>query len=623
MSAQASALAAYLGALRLEPKLPFPEWATKHARTADGIPFKFRPYQVVPAHDMFNTEVASIALRQYSGAGKTYLFSLGYCYGIAQLRLKFGKMFPAEYLSTDWLREKVMPILRETPAMGSIPMVTDNALLKIWENGGEIKGVGSNSGGRIRTLEIDVADADEIDAIEQTAVDEGDKLAIFLRRTRGRRRQHHWLSSYPSIVGDSKIDAQIEKSDGCQWLYECPKCGKAQEFDTAHVVYPAGNPREAVAECPSCGGTFSDIERRESCEETGHWSNRDGERVTPGDLPSDKYGRRRGLHLNCMAHVGAHADKFANYLHEIAAGVEGWKAAERPEKARREFENTMRARSFEPSYAETASPADLEESLTEPPEMLPADVTAIYLGMDLNKEFIAVSVIAWGKSTLYPLAYEEIRGNWERPSTWQALGKIMKRKWKHPLGVDLGIRRACWDSGYQPDQVYLRARPFGRRVICVKGSSARAAPPIATVQKKVSERIRFMLVGPNELKAMLYDWLSPDVTTRTKVKFANYIDADGMPMFSDLYFAGLTCEDRTEEKHGGRMIPIFTHDKKVRNEPLDTFAYAIAAAKADRHDHAKQMLALELHAEETKGKSSPVRKDRGTFGKSVGGGSWL
>ena len=619
MSAAAQALAAYLGALKLEPKLPFHLWAEANIKNPDGSPFRFRPYQRVPAADMFNARVGSVVLRQYSGAGKTFLFSVGYAYAVTQLKLSIGKMFPAENLSKDWLRKKLMPILRETI---SERMVVDNLLYKEFENGSIIQGVGANSGGVIRTLEVDIADADEIDAIEQTLTDEGDKLATFLRRTRGRKRQHHWLSSYPSIKGHSKVDARYDVSDGCRWFFECPLCGSPQYFDTPNVVYPAGRPEKAQMQCPGCSGVFDDADRRASSLETGHWVNRDGETVEPGDLPAEKYGRRRGLHLNCTAHVGDHADKFGGYLHEIAAGIESWKSADNPEKARREFDNTMRAKSFESKFADATDAGALEAGRVHVEEgaPLPEDVVAIYCGMDLNKNFIAVQVCGWGDGKIYPLLYEEYKGSWDRPSTWQPLRQLMRRTWTHPNGQQLRIRRACWDSRFNPDTVYAYARPFGPRVICVKGSPTKGAPPIAKVQPDKKLGVRTMTVGSAELKALIYDWISDGIETRTQVIFSDAKDADGFDYFDGAYFAGLTSEERSEEPHGGRMVAVFYHDRRVRNEPLDTMAYSLAASKADRFDYARFKADLDAQAGQKEPKTAAPKRSN-YLGQ--GRGSWL
>ena len=288
-----------------------------------------------------------------------------------------------------------MPILKETPVVASLPMVKDNVLFKAWENGAEITGVGANSAGRIRTLEVDVADADEIDAITSEIRDEGDKLQMFLRRTRGRKRQHHWLASYPSIVGGSKIDEAIDQSDGCAWFYECPKCNEPQSFHPKDIVWTSGKAHKAQVECPECSKTFSDKERKESVLETGHFRDRDDQIIVAGELPSEQYGGRRGYHINCMAHVGEHADKFANYLHEIAASAEQADNSENPKKARRVLINTLWAESYEEEYEEKADPEGLmaDRDDYDPAGLLPEEITRIWGGADVNGKFIAVFIM--------------------------------------------------------------------------------------------------------------------------------------------------------------------------------------------------------------------------------------
>ena len=71
-----------------------------------------------------------------------------------------------------------------------------------------------------------------------------------------------------------------------------------------------------------------------------------------GDVPGERFDQRRGVHVNCTAHVGEFGAKYANYLHEIASRVEAYKAADNPEKARQSFECAFRALSYKPKFSE-------------------------------------------------------------------------------------------------------------------------------------------------------------------------------------------------------------------------------------------------------------------------------
>ena len=597
---------AWTSALRASPRLPFEEWAQTHIRNGDGTPFYFRPYQVAPAADLFNPKIASVALRAYSGAGKTYLFSVAYAFAIEQLKLKIGKMFPAENLSADWFFKKLMPILKETPVIASLPMVKDNVLFKAWENGAEITGVGANSAGRIRTLEVDVADADEIDAITSEIRDEGDKLQMFLRRTRGRKRQHHWLASYPSIVGGSKIDAAIDQS-------------VAQSFHPKDIVWTSGKAQEAQVECPECAKTFTDKERKESVLETGHFKDRDNKIIVAGELPSEQYGGRRGYHINCMAHVGEHADKFANYLHEIAAASEQADNSENPKKARRVLINTLWAESYEEEYEEKADPEGLlaDRLDYDPAGLLPEEITRIWAGADVNGKFIAVFVMGSGPSGFWALNYTEIQGRWDSPQTWKALDQIRKRKWKHPNGVSLGIRRFFIDSRFQKNMVQGWTRARQPQVLAVMGSPALGSPALGNKRKDASTGANVMTLGVDELKDQVYDMIDKDTDTPFQINFTDAIE-DGVEMFGGEFFEGLLAEDRdTKRARDGRVVTHFVHTQGApRNEPLDCACYAVAAFKSDKRTEEAALKSLEslANGEQDPEQPSRVRQYKPTRG---------
>jgi phage terminase large subunit GpA-like protein len=618
---------AWSSALRATPRLPFEEWAQTHIRNGDGTPFYFRPYQVAPAADLFNPKIASVALRAYSGAGKTYLFSVAYAYAIEQLKLKIGKMFPAENLSADWFFKKLMPILKETPVVASLPMIKDNVLFKAWENGAEITGVGANSAGRIRTLEVDVADADEIDAITSEIRDEGDKLQMFLRRTRGRKRQHHWLASYPSIIGGSKIDAAIDQSDGCAWFYDCPKCNESQSFHPKDIVWKQDKAHEAQVECPECAKTFTDKQRKESVLETGHFRDRDNQIIVPGELPSEQYGGRRGYHINCMAHVGEHADKFVSYLHEVAASAEQADRSENPKKARRVLINTLWAESYEEEYEEKADPEGLmaDRDDYDPAGLLPEEITRIWAGADVNGKFIAVFVMGSGPSGFYGLNYTEIQGRWDSPQTWKALDQIRRRKWKHPNGASLGIRRLFIDSRFQKNTVQSWTKPRQPQVLAVMGSSALGAPALGSKRKDASTGANVMTLGVDELKDQVYDIIDKDTDTPFSAFFTDAVE-DGVEMFGGEFFDGLLAEERdTKRARDGRVVTTFVHTEGApRNEPLDCFAYALAAFKSDKRteEAAKKALDGLANGQVDPEQPRPVRQYQPTRGIGRQGG-WL
>ena len=231
----------------------------------DGSAFRFFPYQRQPAFDLFDERLDTVVYRWYSGAGKTFVKGGGILYGAHQLGLHMAVMYPNELDSKEYLRDKWMPLHDATPCMDALGFVKDLALFKSWPNGARLAGIGANSSSRIRRLEVDYMDADEIDAIDQTATDEGDKLAQFYTRGRGRRRQFKSASSYPSLYGESKIDGLYEQSDQCRWMFTHQACQEVFEARVEWIQYEVENdvPVDAHFLCPKCKRRIDDAERVE------------------------------------------------------------------------------------------------------------------------------------------------------------------------------------------------------------------------------------------------------------------------------------------------------------------------------------------------------------------------
>lgn len=586
--------------IRVQPKVSFLEWGPANIRDEHGK-FAFRPYQELIAADLFNPGVHSDSLCWYSGAGKTFLFAAAMAYAFDQLKLEVATQFPSKSIAEKWLRKKLKPFLDNTPALRDLGVIRSVADEMTFLNGASLDVTGANSGGVTRTVEVHWTNAEEIDAYTEEASDEGDKLGNFEKRSRGRGLVVKTRSAYPSVKGESAIEASIANSDGCLWFYECAACGVPQNFRWRNIKYAKGRPETAVMECPGCAGTFGDADRQASVKQTGHWVNRDGERVEPGSTPSEKYGRDRGTTLDCAAHVGGFDPSRKDYLHAVAAEIDEIPNKKNPVKAKRTFLNTMGAESYEPEFFEVQEASELvkRRKSVESPE-LPDDVAGIFLGLDPNKNFLAVQVWGAGEKDYYPLLYQEIAGRYDRPEVWRRAREIMQMRWRHPLGVDLRVWLGCWDSKFKPDTVYKYAKAYGSRVLCTKGSPTLGAPPIGTKQRRPKEGVVTLPTGPNELKAEVYEALNPDDPSRQPTLiYRDYRDPDGFEMFPEEYFAGLTIEDRSEVKLGNEMVPKFEHnDKTVRNEPLDTAGLCIAAIKASKFDHAKAMEVIEERAAE-------------------------
>ena len=559
--------------LKDSPKLGFAEWAPKFMENEDGTFFAFRPYQVQPANDMFDPAVKSLSLRWYSGAGKTYLFAAGIAYAIHQLKIEAGTMFPHEKLAESWLRKKLMPILAATPVLAKIGLRKDNVLEKVWKNGAWLRAVGSNSAGVIRTLEISLMNSEEIDAIKQDTGDEGDKLAAFEKRGRGRRDQFKWRSSYPSISGHSKIDQCIEQSDDRHWVSVCPRCDHEFEMLVEHIKWPKGEPEKAEMECPKCSRMLTDEERVQMSSGSKWVAMRSG-------------GGNRGYHLNCMAHVGDFDDAYSNYLHAIAEEKESISKAKDKERAKRVFVNTMEAKSYKPPAADKPTAPFLLSRREDfrPEDMLPAGVLGLWAGTDVQKRWLDLTILGFGqRREIWLVARKKIQGSYKDADTWREWLAELKRPYEHPEFTPRTVLKpgcpvnAIVDCNHYKDEILGHIRGMGRMGIYGLETEKTLGKPIYNGEKKnPSPRAKLIRVGANEAKDYLFSNIALPEESEGAIHWPR------VAWCGEDYFSELLGEEGKQDSSG---LTRWVNVDGNRVEALDGFVYALAAERASDVDY--------------------------------------
>lgn len=430
--------------------LNFYEWAPKNIKTSDGAGFRFYPYQVQPAIDLFSADIAEITLRWASGMGKTYLIGAGFAYALAHLRLQTSVMFPSQQVSEDWCRDELFPFaLDRCESLRQIPYATDLVRKKVWVTGASLQLAGANSFTAIRRIQSSFMYSDEIDAITQEASDEGDKLKMHEARGRGRKVQRKIRSSYPSLLGHSKIDSLYDESDACRWLSECINCGKSFEMHPDQIRYPKGDTSKAELECPECASMLTDTDRRIMTVEASQWIDRDGNPINP--TPQGFRGHR-GYHLNCMAFAGPHNESRRSYLHEIAEEKEAVKRAPDVERASRVFLNTKCCESYRPKDVPKPDADQLYKQLEpyDATKELPEGVLGIWAGTDIQKRWIDLSMWGFGlNDESWLLERIQINGSFLSDKTWEKWLKELRKDYNHPLyGKMSAIKPGCRVNAY-------------------------------------------------------------------------------------------------------------------------------------------------------------------------------
>ncbi len=584
-----AALQTAMDRLRVKPHLDFIDWAPLNIRNPDGTPFRFRPTQLQVAKDLFNPNLYSVTLKAYSGMGKTYLIGAAFAYAIEQLGLLVGAMMPNKVLVEDWINDELQKVFDATPVMASLGLSRDIRGQKLFTNGAELHGVGANSSGLIRRLQVDVMYSDEIDAIEQTATDEGDKLGQFEKRGRGRKTQHMWRTSYPSMKGASKIDAKYDETDRCAWFVVCPKCDHQYTLHTSQMIWTPGRPDTAHLICPSCG-TKIDESQRLQMSGAGQYLTRKKEPLKPGGL-------HRGFHVGCLAHTGDHNNAYGEgFLHEVAAEREAADKAENPEKSKRVFVNTMDAESYAEdveSKPEADSLYDKREVWSEPDPFveLPPGVLMITMGVDVQKDRLEAMIVGWGaNSESWLLSYRSLHGSPQSQKTWNQLDRLRLKKFKHPLtSQPMPIVCVFVDSGHWTTDIYQYTRPRLRQgVFACKGSRTLSCPLMSNKPTKQGRPPALLYeVGTHEAKDLIYQRLE-FMPPAGKDFPMGYIHIPANEEFGETaggeatgFFEMLLAEDSQMKRctKTGEFVRFFDCPKGTRNEALDCFVYAMAAAR--------------------------------------------
>lgn len=575
-----------LSILKHEPRYDFADWAPRFLETPNGQRFDWWPHQIDPARDMFDRRVTRLALRWYSGGGKTYMLGAGFCYAAKELREDGAIMLPNAQDSEDWLKDEFMPIVEASPAVASMPMTRNLVRLKKWENGSRLLAIGANQDGRIRRLQAGVLYSDEADAVPHEE-SKGDKIDSFFKRSRGRKRQHAWISSYPSRVGFSRIDAECAIADLFQRLAECVHCGMEYVMHDNHLVWTPGEPETAKLHCQHCARELTEAQRFEMAM-AAKWKNSEGK--TREQTREEGYKGRVAYHLGCMYHVGPYNDEaHVSYMHEIAAEKEALAKAENPEKAKRVFVNTRSAESYEEEMLEKPEAHSYysRRENYKPFEELPAGVLMLRAGVDAQKNRLEYEIVGYGDNEeTWGISYGFVQGSPLRNATWEELWERLGQEFRHPSGRAIKVSGVAVDSGNWQDEILraIRSRP---RVWAVKGSNTLGKPIVgkpSTVGRPPSHQYQ---VGTHEAKDQIYQRArlkkDPAATGYPKgymhfpknEEYGPNAGGEGSG-----YFEMLFAEDATEKKApSGEWLPFYECAKGKRNEALDIRVYANVAAR--------------------------------------------
>jgi hypothetical protein len=416
--------------------------------------------------ELFNPRNREVVFKIASRLTKTMTVLAAIGYFIKESPRKIGVMWPKIGDGEEWSKKQFMgELVDPTPEIAAL--ITDgrgrrlanNTILSKIFPGGYLSIFGANVPGDLRRFKGNFLYADEIDAISITETDEGDQLRQFAVRGSEYPDTVQVYSSFPSLKGQSNIDAKYERSDKRVWEVPCAKCGDPWVMNRKDLRYDKEKTEEAKIECPRCHQQFPDGVRY-SMARAGGW------RAT-----SDFTGIA-GFHANSLLwpHPIDSAKYPGGFLQMLALEEVAAEQADNPERARRVIVNTRDAESYQPEHLQKIEHSALykRREKYDPREELPAEVVFITFGADLQSNRAEIKFKGWGQRAVsrdeaikqsWALDYRIVRGSPLQAEFWEKLENVFRNvAWKHPVrAMDPAV-----------------PRPFGRQLSTRRGLCVRA-----------------------------------------------------------------------------------------------------------------------------------------------------
>lgn len=552
------------------PRLSVQEWADAHRRLPTkgaGEPGPWRTSRVPYSAEIMDCLSAEhpakriVFMKSVQSAG-TEIGNNWTGWFIDTQKAPMMVVQPTLDMAERWSKQRLASMIEDSPTLRAkiAPARArdsgNTTLLKEWA-GGVMVISGANSGASLRSMPARYLFLDEVDAYPAELEGDGDPISLAEARTTTFPRRKVFLVSTPTIESLSRINKEWLASDQRRYHVPCPHCGHEQHMVWDNLRWPKGQPEFAVYHCSDCGAGIEEHHKTRMLA-AGRWVATFPERSTAG------------FHIN-----GLYTPTGLGYTWAELAAL--WIES-----------------SKDPARIKTFVNLRLGEVVADPNEKLEADDLAsrgagghaartippgclvITAGIDVQKDRFAIIIIGHGRAgQQWVIDYNELPADPTTDAGWEALDAFLAPPFLNSRGLPMKISLAAIDSGYLTDHVLAYSRLRRGRVIAVKGASSPGKPIINRPSKlDVTIRGRTIkhgaegwLVGADTAKHVLFAVLTADgkrpLDGDRMIHFAEGLDAS--------FYTQLTAE--VWDPNRRRWVKV-----RPRNEALDTWCYALAAA---------------------------------------------
>lgn len=474
---------------------------------------------------------------------------------------------PGEVSMNKWIQQKLTPLLEATPACTRALASTasrDAANQRAFKEfaGGQLYLEHAGSAQRLKSISTPKLIVDELDEFAANTAAGDDPVDMLDGRTSAfPTRAKRLFISTPGIKGLSRIDDLYRKGDQRRYHVPCPHCGHFQPLEWAGLTWSADGSscRYACAEC----GAEIDEHHKPAMLAAGRWV--PGNPGAPATL--------RSYHVNALYYPLGLGPRW----HALA---EKWRAAQGDVAKLKTFINDRLAEPWEdPAMRQVRHDTIADRAEPYRLRTAPLGVLAITAGVDTQDDRLEVQIVGWGRGlTAWTLDYAVLPGDPVDEAVWLALIDLLDRPIEHVGGQPMRVEATAIDAGGHRTQAvyhFVRSRRV-RRCMPIFGATQANAPVISR-GKLVDVNWRGQLdrrgvtihhVGTVAIKHLLYSRLGADAERPPEARQVRF--SDELP---GEFYRGLTAEVFNPAKG------TFQRRRGAgRNEPLDTWNYAYAAA---------------------------------------------
>jgi len=576
-----SLIAAFLLALKPEPKLSLRDWSEKNRildNKSSAEPGRYNasrtPFNIEIMDNLsLHSPVRKIIVMKGIQLGLTEVGNNWIGYIIDQAPSPMMAIQP----TLDMMKRNVK--LRLDPMFDTIPRIAEkmgrkrsreggNTMFQKDYPGGSLVLTGANSAASLSSMPVRFLFLDEVDRYPMDVDGEGSPISLAEKRTAtfGYKKKIFEIST-PTIEGRSVIENDFLKTDQRYFFVPCPHCNEKQILVFKNLKWEKGKYDSCHYVCEHCKGK---IEQRHKT-----WMLHNGEWIAT--KPENSSPDMVGYHISTLYSP----DGWMSWA-EIA---KEWEECQGDEPKMKAFINTILGETYKEKTEAPEWEALYEKSqLYGLPENKPlGSVAFLTAGVDVQGDRLEVEIVGWmrGRNS-QQIDYRVLLGDTNEKDVWDQLTKVLDEPFETEDKRTLHIRYMAVDTGYRPDKVNDWAKLHGpTRVLPVRGDEKVQAPfmPPRVVdlnkQGKKLGKMKVWHVGVSYLKGQLYGWLRLNVNLETGEVPAGYC------LFTKRdphYFRGLTAEAIQPVRNNRGMITYQWVKKYERNEPLDVRVYATAAA---------------------------------------------